>query len=211
MSYDYSYKIFLLMSKYLMLNSNLKKIGFIFLSSLFVSLASCSNDQSKAENQETKVSKVLDESPMKSSHTQIEKIKWYSYTDGIKKAKLENKPIVIDFYTDWCTYCKKMDAETYSEQKIYNYLNEKFIPIKVNAESKNKVKFDGKEMTEKDLAMGFQVNSYPTIFFMENEKNTIGTAPGFIDPLQFYTISTYVGSNAYKKMTLEKFKESPKT
>lgn len=194
-----------------MLNNNFKKISLILISSLAVLSSACNKSDGTAETEsQQKIAKQFD---MKSSHNElkIEKIKWYSYTEGIKKAKAEKKPILVDFYTDWCTYCKKMDAETYSHEKVYNYLNQKFVPIKVNAESQNKVKFDGKEMTEQELAMGFQVNSYPTLFFMESEKETIGTAPGFIEVNQFYTISTYVGSNAYKKMTLEKYRTTIKT
>lgn len=197
-----------------MLKNKFKKIGLVSLSALLVALsAGCNNDNAnkdvKVQNNDTSNDKMI---AMKSNHKEVStnKVKWYSYNEGIKKASLEKKPLVIDFYTDWCTYCKKMEAETYSEKKVSSYLNEKFVTIKVNAESKKKIKFDGKEMTEQELAMGFGVNSYPTVFFMENEKNTIGTAPGYIEAPQFYAISTYVGSNAYKTMTLEKYREKLK-
>lgn len=202
------------MSECYMLKNKLKKIGFVSLSGLLIVLsAGCNNDNTNKDANSQKNDMPTDKMmAMKSNHNEgsVEKIKWYSYNEGIKKATLEKKPVVIDFYTDWCTYCKKMEAETYSEKKVYNYLNEKFVTIKVNAESKNKIKFDGKEMTEQELAMGFGVNSYPTVFFMESEKNTIGTAPGYIEAPQFYAISTYVGSNAYKTMTLEKYREKQK-
>ena len=38
-----------------------------------------------------------------------DKINWLSYDVGIKKAAEENKIIVLDFYTNWCKYCVKMD------------------------------------------------------------------------------------------------------
>ncbi|MFN8579099.1 MAG: thioredoxin fold domain-containing protein [Candidatus Sericytochromatia bacterium] len=200
-----------------MLNKNIRKFSLISFSVFSLILSACNNNSDtnnqNADTQNNNSQNVSKQFDMKSSHSEmkIEKVKWYSYTEGIKKAKAEKKPILVDFYTDWCGYCKKMDAETYSHEKVYNYLNTKFIPIKVNAESQKKVKFDGKELTEQELAMGFQVTSYPTLYFMASEKETIGTAPGFMEANQFYTISSYVGSNAYKKMSLEKYKTTQKT
>ena len=39
---------------------------------------------------------------------------WYSFNEGIALAKKENKHIVLDFYTDWCGWCKVMDQKTFS-------------------------------------------------------------------------------------------------
>lgn len=54
------------------------------------------------------------------------------------------KPLFIDFYTNWCSWCKTMDRTTFQEVEVVNYINENFIPIKFNAEKKENVKFFGK-------------------------------------------------------------------
>lgn len=143
---------------------------------------------------------------MQPSHfSKVEKIKWISFNEGIKKAKADKKPIFIDFYTDWCTYCKKLDAVTYSDDKVANYMNDKFITIKVNAESPEKVIFRGETYTMRDLALAFGVNSYPYMFFLEDEQNTLGPLPGFVEPDKFYVIASFIGSNAYKTTSIENY------
>ena len=61
-------------------------------------------------------------------------LKWYSFQEGLEKAQQENKLILIDFYTDWCGWCKKMDKETYSDAKIISLVESGFVPVKVNPE-----------------------------------------------------------------------------
>jgi thiol:disulfide interchange protein len=55
-----------------------------------------------------------------------EKIKWYTIEE-VQKLNQENpKKIFIDVYTDWCGWCKKMDATTFQDPKIIKLLNEDF-------------------------------------------------------------------------------------
>ncbi len=186
----------------------------ITFSVLALSLGSACNKETKNDQQgntQTKDNTPLEKVNFETKSVEAngkENIKWYSFSEGVAKAKKEKKYMVVDFYTDWCMYCKKMDSETYSDKKLSDYINEKFVAIKVNAESKNSIRFDGKDITERELAMGFGVNSYPTIFFMAGEKDAVGTAPGFVDAKQFYTLSTFVATDAYKKTTFEKYKKS---
>lgn len=72
-------------------------------------------------------------------------INWMSLEQA--EAEMKNspeKPLFIDFYTDWCGWCKKMDASTFKESEVVKHINENFIPVKFNAEMKTEVKFRGK-------------------------------------------------------------------
>lgn len=72
-------------------------------------------------------------------------INWMSLEQA--EAEMKNspeKPLFIDFYTDWCGWCKKMDVSTFKEAEVVKHINENYIPVKFDAEMKNEVKFRGK-------------------------------------------------------------------
>ena len=71
-----------------------------------------------------------------------QEIKWFSMEEA-EKIQLENpdKPLFIDVYTDWCGWCKKMDVSTFKDDEVVSFLNEYFIPVKLDAEQKAEIKF----------------------------------------------------------------------
>ncbi len=45
-------------------------------------------------------------------------------TAAISKAKLENKPVILDVYADWCVSCRQMDKEVFENKNVLNKLND---------------------------------------------------------------------------------------
>ena len=100
---------------------------------------------------------------------------WYSWEDGLKKAKKENKMILVDVYTTWCGWCTKMENDTYAKDNIQKLINDNFVPIKINPEEVTTYTigaktYTGKEMT-KFLASGKNYNSYPITYFWVDPEN----------------------------------------
>lgn len=56
-----------------------------------------------------------------------------SFEETLAKAKAEKKPVLIDFFTDWCVYCKKMDKTTLQDASVISYLNG-IVTWKIDAE-----------------------------------------------------------------------------
>ncbi len=72
-------------------------------------------------------------------------INWLSLEQAeAEMKKSPEKPLFIDFYTDWCGWCKKMDGSTFKESEVVKHINDNYIPVKFDAESKSEVKFRGK-------------------------------------------------------------------
>ncbi|HMS53720.1 MAG TPA: DUF255 domain-containing protein, partial [Chitinophagales bacterium] len=61
-------------------------------------------------------------------------VKWLTITEAEKAAKKKPKKIMIDVYTDWCGWCKKMDASTFKNPVVANYINQNYYAVKLNAE-----------------------------------------------------------------------------
>ena len=60
-----------------------------------------------------------------------QELHWYSWNEGYKKAKKENKIILLDTYTEWCGWCKVMDKDTYTVKEVKDKIADDFIPIKL--------------------------------------------------------------------------------
>jgi thioredoxin-related protein len=69
--------------------------------------------------------------------------------------------IMIDFYTTWCTWCKRMDKESFARDDIQDELRQ-LVAMKVNAERR------GEELAER-----FEVSSYPTIVFVDTTGSEV--------------------------------------
>ncbi|MBI4535038.1 MAG: DUF255 domain-containing protein, partial [Ignavibacteriae bacterium] len=81
-----------------------------------------------------------------------EDLKWRTFNQGVNEAKKKQKKVLIDVYTDWCGWCKRMDVQTYADKSVASYLNEKYVVIKLNAESNKKLSYKGNEYTEAELS-----------------------------------------------------------
>ncbi len=136
-----------------------------------------------------------------------------SFNDALAKAKDENKKVIVDVYTDWCGWCKKMDAEAYSNSEVKKIIEDNFVFVKLNAESLNKVTYNGKQYTEQDLATLFEVTGYPTTVFLEPDGKQIEykydsmkmkNLPGYFKTDEFKKILKYFKDSKYKESDLSK-------
>lgn len=121
--------------------------------------------------------------------TGSEGFQWLQWNDGYKKAKETNKIALIDTYTEWCGWCKKMDRDTYANDSIISRINANFVPIKFNPELPGKYQVnDTLSLSGPELlrALNQGKNSgYPTTFFYLPKKNKMFQYPGYMDAQQF--------------------------
>ncbi len=124
-------------------------------------------------------------------------------------AKADNKHVVIDFYTDWCSWCKVMDEKTFSVPKIESYLFKHFVPIRIDAESiQDTVFFKGQQMTFRELTSAFRVSGFPSVAFLTPDADIITIVPGYIEKEMFLNILRYMQKECYRQqMSLEEFIE----
>ena len=52
-------------------------------------------------------------------------IEWLSFEQAVQKSLTEQRKVLVDVYTDWCGWCKKMDKETFNEEmSLEEFLNQ---------------------------------------------------------------------------------------
>ena len=151
-----------------------------------------------------------------SAYSQEHKLKWYTLKEAIELNKTKPKKFLIDMYTDWCVWCKKMDAETFNHPGIAAFIQEYFYPVKFNAETKDTIEFKGKKYTNPNigfrsthsLALELMNNkpSYPTIVYLDEELKPISAVPGYMSPADIEPILVFFARNFYKLYPFEDFK-----
>ena len=136
-------------------------------------------------------------------------IVWLNYEDGLKKGKLENKSIFVDFYTSWCGWCKKLDKDVYNDSAVKVVLARHFVTVKTNAESKRRFTLDdGKEYTDASLAREvFGVQGYPALWFLSAGGEKLTYIPGYVPKEKFVNILTFISSKAYQTKTFEDYEK----
>lgn len=134
-----------------------------------------------------------------------EKIQWHSFDKGVELSQKENKLLVVDFYTDWCHWCKVMEEQTYGDKGIIKYARENAIMAKLNAETEEKYKFRDAHYSGRQLSQLFGVTGFPTTVFMSPKGELITAVSGFIPPEKFIDILKYLGGNYYEKMKFDEF------
>lgn len=88
------------------------------------------------------------------------------------EAERLKKPIMADFYTDWCGWCDKLDYEVYTDPQV-NSLSNNFICVKINADK------------QKEIARKYDVNSYPAILFFNPDGSQAHKVNGYRDAEYF--------------------------
>ena len=71
-------------------------------------------------------------------------VQWISFSQ--LEDSLNNKPkkVFIDFYTSWCTYCRKMDKEVFTKPAVAEILNNQYYAVRMDAETMDTIRFDGR-------------------------------------------------------------------
>nr|MBI1228545.1 thioredoxin fold domain-containing protein [Cytophagales bacterium] len=109
-----------------------------------------------------------------------DKITWHTFEEAAKLTADNPKMILVDVYTDWCGWCKKMDKDTFTKKAVVDYVNEHFYAVKLNAEDKKtKFTFRGKEYSEETMARAMRVSSYPNFVIMDAAMENITQLPGY--------------------------------
>ena len=102
-------------------------------------------------------------------------IRWRSdYNASRKEAERRGLPLVIEFVTDNCFWCRRLEQETFAEPAVARLMNERFVALKVDA---------GKDA---QLVQLLNIRAFPTIVLAGPDGKILGTVEGFQDAPKFH-------------------------
>jgi thioredoxin-related protein len=144
-------------------------------------------------------------------------VKWYSIEEAEKLARTNPRPMIIDTYTDWCSWCKKLDQDTFSNSVIAEILNTKYYPVKFDAEGKYPVTFqgksfinDGKSGAAHQLAIALLGGklSYPNMVFINDQLQLLTNVPGYREPKEMEVLLSFFAEKAYEKQNFQDYEKA---
>lgn len=87
-------------------------------------------------------------------------VKWVTAEEGMALARTSNRPLLLDFTADWCQPCHELDAQVFSDPRIAQQINERFIPVRIVDRQRE----EGRNTPlVAELERRFNVRAFPTV------------------------------------------------
>lgn len=124
-------------------------------------------------------------------------VNWFTIEEAaVEQKKNPQKKLLVDFYTDWCGYCKVMEKKTLSQDDVSKFVNENFIPVKFNAEKQQTFTYRDEQFELLHASNGKQLNmfaykalmgnlGYPSFVVVDEKGKFVDAAQGYFTPEQF--------------------------
>ena len=144
-------------------------------------------------------------------------IEWKEWEAAVAANEADPRKILVDVYTDWCGWCKVMDRKTFTDPDIVEYINENFHAIKLDAESKETINWQGYEFKWMEggrngvHALAYSLlnkqMSFPQFVLLDQEFKRIRIVKGFKDAKSFMPELEYAASEEYKSSPVDSQKK----
>ncbi len=105
---------------------------------------------------------------MSPSFLLADQITWLQNMDAaLQQAGKADKLVLVNFYANWCGFCRRMDQTTFTDKIVIQKMNA-FVSVKINTE------------IEKEIAQEYAVNSLPTTVILDSKGRIILGSEGYM-------------------------------
>ena len=148
-----------------------------------------------------------------------EKINWMSWEEAIEANAKEPKKIMVDAYTWWCGWCKRMDATTFTNPVIVKELNEHYYSVKFNAEQAEPITYKGKTYINPKPGVNRSTHefaiallrgqlSYPQFVLLDEAEQMLQVITGYKEAPKMEVILKFFGGDSYKTVSGEDYQKT---
>jgi thioredoxin-related protein len=155
--------------------------------------------------------------PQAAPELEMEGVVWLTLEEALELYQKERRKLFVDVYTDWCSWCKKMDKTTFMDPKLSAYVNEHFYPVRFNAEQTEQVEFKAKVYkatksggrSQHELAVEWLQGrmTFPTVVFLDENLNLIQPIAGYQSADKLLIILQYFATDSHKTTPWEVFEK----
>jgi thioredoxin-related protein len=183
----------------------------IVVASAWIAIFSCAQQSQVNSNPRDPV--------LKQAAKDREKLEWLNLNEAGARLQTLKKPVMIDLYTDWCTWCKVMDKKTYTNSDLIKYVTEKFYPVKLDAETKEILNWKGRQFK---FRPDYRVNefavylsggnlAFPTTIILPADGSAPQAIPGYLKPEEMELVLKYFGEGYFGKTSFGEFQQKFKS
>jgi len=115
------------------------------------------------------------------------------YLLELKRARKENKPAILYFYSPFCPYCELMERNVIVDEKVKKIIDSDIVFIWIDGDKR------------KDLMETYGIWGFPTFVLLQPSGKVIVSIPGYIHKEHFLKILEYLRGGHYRKIPLGKY------
>ena len=108
---------------------------------------------------------------------------WVTYSEGLVRADSTQTLILVEVYTDWCAFCKKLERRVLSREDVKSVLEKHYTTVKLDAEDETPLARIGDQTLDgRTLARKYGATTFPTCLILSSNGRLLKKLVGYPPP-----------------------------